>query len=42
MAPTFTFFACFACRKSREADVLRELLGDDDAGVIHRDRVRMG
>jgi transposase len=38
VAATFTFFAC---RTSRAADVLKELLGTDYAGVIHCDRARM-
>jgi transposase len=38
VAATFTFFAC---RTSRAADVLTELLGDDFTGVIHCDRARM-
>ena len=38
VAANFTFFAC---RTSRGADVLRELLTDDFAGVIHCDRARM-
>ncbi len=38
VATTFTFFAC---RTSRAADVLKELLGDAFHGVIHCDRARM-
>ena len=38
VAATFTFFAC---RTSRAADVLEELLGEDYAGVIHCDRAKM-
>lgn len=38
VAATFTFFTC---RTSRAADVLKELLGDTFAGVIHCDRARM-
>jgi len=38
VAATFTFFAC---RTSRAADVLKELLGGTFAGVIHCDRARM-
>ena len=38
VAATFTFFAC---RTSRAADVLQELLGSDFSGVIHCDRARM-
>jgi transposase len=38
VAATFTFFAC---RTSRGADVLRELLGETYTGVIHCDRARM-
>jgi transposase len=38
VAATFTFFAC---RTSRTAAVLKELLGEDFAGVIHCDRARM-
>jgi transposase len=38
VAATCTFFAC---RTSRAADVLKELLGDAFAGVIHCDRARM-
>jgi transposase len=38
VAETFTVFAC---RTSRGADVLEDLLGDDFAGVIHCDRAKM-
>ena len=38
VAATFTFFAC---RTSRAADVLKELLGENFAGTIHCDRARM-
>lgn len=38
VAATFTFFAC---RTSRAADVLQQLLGETFAGVIHCDRARM-
>jgi transposase len=38
VARTFTFFAC---RTSRGADVLDDLLGVDYAGVIHCDRAKM-
>jgi transposase len=38
VAATFTFFAC---RLSRGADVLGELLGEAFGGVIHCDRARM-
>jgi transposase len=38
VAATFTFFAC---RTSRAADVLQELLTRDFTGVIHCDRARM-
>jgi transposase len=38
VAATFTFFAC---RTSRAADLLQELLGSDFSGVIHCDRARM-
>ena len=38
VAATFTFFAC---RTSRAADVLKEILGNDFAGTIHCDRARM-
>lgn len=38
VAATFTFFAC---RTSRAADVLKELLGDSFTGMIHCDRARM-
>ena len=38
VAATFTFFAC---RTSRGADVLEDLLTDDFAGIIHCDRARM-
>ena len=38
VAATFTFFAC---RTSRAAEVLKELLGDAFTGVIHCDRARM-
>jgi transposase len=38
VAATFTFFAC---RTSRSADVLKELLGTTFRGVIHCDRARM-
>ena len=38
VATTFTFFAC---RLSRGADVLQELLGAAFGGVIHCDRARM-
>ena len=38
VADTFTFFAC---RTSRAADVLEDLLGDNFAGVIHCDRAKM-
>lgn len=38
VAQTFTFFAC---RTSRAAEVLQELLGETFAGVIHCDRARM-
>jgi transposase len=38
VATTFTFFAC---RTSRAADVLKELLGSAFSGVIHCDRARM-
>ena len=38
VAATFTFFAC---RVSRAADVVKDLLGEDFAGVIHCDRARM-
>jgi transposase len=34
-------FTFFACRTSRAADVLKELLGSDFSGVIHCDRARM-
>jgi transposase len=38
VASTFTFFAC---RTSRGADVLKELLTENFAGIIHCDRARM-
>jgi transposase len=38
VAATFTFFAC---RTSRAATVLQELLGEGFGGVIHCDRARM-
>ena len=38
VAATFTFFAC---RTSRAADVVKDFLGTDFAGVIHCDRARM-
>jgi transposase len=38
VAASFTFFAC---RTSRGADVLKDLLTDDFTGVIHCDRARM-
>jgi transposase len=38
VATTFTFFAC---RTSRAADVLKDLLGGGFRGVIHCDRARM-
>jgi transposase len=38
VAATFTFFAC---RTSRAAAVLQELLGDTFTGIIHCDRARM-
>ena len=38
VATTFTFFAC---RTSRAADVLKELLGEAYAGIIGCDRARM-
>jgi transposase len=38
VAASFTFFAC---RTSRAAEVPKQLLGDDYAGVIHCDRARM-
>ncbi|HEY2786052.1 MAG TPA: transposase, partial [Fimbriiglobus sp.] len=38
VADTFTFFAC---RTSRAGEVLKGLLGEDYAGVIHCDRARM-
>ncbi len=38
VATSFTFFAC---RTSRAADVLKELLGEAFDGVIHCDRARM-
>lgn len=38
VSTTFTFFAC---RTSRGADVLDDLLGDSYAGVIHCDRAKM-
>jgi transposase len=38
VATTFTFFAC---RTSRAADVLKELLGETYAGIIGCDRARM-
>ena len=38
VAATFTVFAC---RTSRAADILKELLGSDYRGVIHCDRARM-
>ena len=38
VATTFTFFAC---RTSRAADVLKELLGQAYAGIIGCDRARM-
>ena len=38
VAATFTFFAC---RTSRAADVLQELLGAAFTGVVHCDRARM-
>jgi transposase len=38
VADTFTFFAC---RTSRAADVLDDLLGPSYAGVIHCDRAKM-
>ncbi len=38
VAKTFTFFAC---RTSRAADVVKDLLGQTYAGVIHCDRARM-
>ena len=38
VASTFTFFAC---RTSRAAEVLKDLLTDDFAGIIHCDRARM-
>jgi transposase len=38
VAATFTVFAC---RTSRAADVLKDLLGRDYRGVIHCDRARM-
>ena len=36
VATTFTPF--FACRTSRAAEVLKELLGETFAGIIHCDR----
>ena len=36
-----TSFTLFACRTSRAADVLRELLGEAYGGIIHCDRARM-
>jgi transposase len=38
VAATFTFFAC---RTSRAADVLKDLLGEAFGGVIHCDRARL-
>lgn len=38
VASSFTFFAC---RSSRGADVLKELLGNAYAGIVHSDRARM-
>jgi transposase len=38
VADTFTYFAC---RTSRAGEVLKGLLGEDYAGVIHCDRARM-
>lgn len=38
VATTFTFFAC---RTSRAADVLQDLLGETYDGIIHCDRARM-
>jgi len=38
VATTFTFFAC---RTSRAADVLKELLSETFTGIIHCDRARM-
>jgi transposase len=38
VSTTFTFFAC---RTSRGADVLEDLLGEGYAGVIHCDRAKM-
>ena len=38
VASTFTFFAC---RPSRAGEVVKGLLGEDYAGVIHCDRARM-
>jgi transposase len=38
VAATFTFFAC---RPSRAAEVLKELLGGAFSGIIHCDRARM-
>ena len=38
VAATFTFFAC---RTSRAADVLQDLLGEAYDGIIHCDRARM-
>jgi transposase len=38
VAATFTFFAC---RTSRAAEVVKNLLGEDYAGLIHCDRARM-
>lgn len=38
VATTFTFFTC---RTSRAAEVPKELLGEDFAGVVHCDRARM-
>lgn len=38
VASTFTFFAC---RTSRAADVLQQLLGETYRGIIHCDRARM-
>jgi transposase len=38
VAATFTFFVC---RTSRAAEVVKGLLGEDYAGVIHCDRARM-
>jgi transposase len=38
VATTFSFFAC---RTSRAADVPKQLLGEDFAGVVHCDRARM-